>query len=549
MPRPSSSVVLLAAALSLARCDRAASLAAPSSATNENGRIRHSLGPSKDRDGDTSSPSNRVFVAGISPSSDESSLRAAFSDFGTVRKIAIIGRDDDDTGRRKRAPFCFVTFDDEASVQRALASPGPTDLYQKIEQALPVDARWRSNRSRGKEVERLERIQAFAAANLILQVQSTHLDRLTAHLHRGDYCKVLGPADSNSKNVSLLFLSCRNPGDMARKLSSNPLLARAINKSYAVQPGLLEGNLSTKEGCQDVAEVICNHITRDKDVASVRMNVYPPKDLQRLLRSLETVVDESVASSQQFTINPKRFSHILSVVEVYRYKGRGWETKQNDENSRRYMMGISLASPELDVLDINNILFDDSSGGEVSRAYFKLKEAMETYEDVRGKLPEGLEGAIALDCGSAPGGWTKYLIERFHCRRVYSIDPGSLSPSVSGLKEAMHMQMKVQGALPILLSDETVKGKVRIFVSDMCLHKMSEQIDQLLLAREQGLLAPDAFFVLTLKCTMGHSKASYDAQVDEVVERLLAEATVEGAETCHLFSNRSGERTVMGRIS
>ncbi|KAL9178983.1 hypothetical protein ACHAXT_011956 [Thalassiosira profunda] len=500
---------------------------------------------------------NRVFVAGISTCCEET-LRSVFAKFGPVHEVVIVGQNDAANSSWRK--YCFVTFDDAVSAQRALASKDPSDVYKEIRPATAptFDPRRRSNRSKAKESDRLETVVSVGRdANLIVQVQTTHLDRVVAHLHRRGgamgvlgNCNVLGStAATNSKNLTLLYLTCDAPAGVARRLSSEPLLARAIHKSYIVEPGLLEGNLATKEGCDDLSEVICERLSKEKGLRSIRMNVYPPKDRQRLLQSLEAIVDESDASSQQFTINPKEFSHILSVVEVYRYKGRGWEAKQNDENSRRYMMGIFPASPELDVVDTNNILSNDTSGDEVCRAYFKLKEAVETYEAMRGALERGLYGAIALDCGSAPGGWTKYLIERFRCPKVFSVDPGELASTVLELEETAHMQMKIQDALPVLLADDDAKGGVQIWVSDMCLHELEEQVDRLVVAKESGLLAPNSFFVLTLKCIKGYSKSSFDSQVKTAVDKLLASATVVGVETLHLFTNRVGERTVVGYIN
>jgi len=52
----------------------------------------------------------------------------------------------------------------------------------------------------------------------------------------------------------------------------------------------------------------------------------------------------------------------------------------------------------------------------------------------------------------------------------------------------------------------------------------------------------------TLKCVVGHSKLAYDAQVKKVVDKFFMDANLDCVETFHLFSNRSGERTVIGYI-
>ena len=564
-------------------------------------------------DGD-SSDINRVFVAGIPSSSTEESIRSAFAQFGPVNDVIVIGTDHY-TNRKNRSPYAFVTFDDGQSAQRAIEAPVPTTtnndnnddddallLYKEVRPAAPIDTRRRSNESRSKEIDKVEKIEAMGKeTNLIIQVQSTHLDRLEGYLNRrysyGEnsndgsmHCKVLGSTRSpNSKNVSLLFLSCasstnNNPIELARELHKDPLLARAINKSYVVQPGsVIKGNLSIEEGCNVFAETLYDQIisssqcsvvdeegedaTTGEDTnspVSLRMQIFPPRHQSGLLRPFGALIDDNEQRSdgkrKKVSVAPKAFNHILSVVEVYQYKGRGWEQKQYDIDNRLYMSGICEGSFKLDVVDTNNNISENSNGDDVSRAYYKLKEAVETYESTRGTKLNGdlYNGSIALDCGSAPGGWTKYLIEHFQCQTVYSIDPGELSPTVLKMKETRHLQMKIQDAMPLLLLDNDSSdastgnndesGKVKIWVSDMCLHNMEEQVDQLLHAKTLGLLASNAFFVLTLKCVVGHSKSSYDAQVKYVVDKLCESEDVTGVEIFHLFSNRSGERTVIGYI-
>lgn len=107
------------------------------------------------------------------------------------------------------------------------------------------------------------------------------------------------------------------------------------------------------------------------------------------------------------------------------------------------------------------------------------------------------------------------------------------------------MKMKIQDAIPILKEKKT---KINVFVSDMCLHEMEEQLNFLLLAKDDDILEDNAFFVLTLKCNSGFSKANFDGQVEKVLETLASRAKTRKISTYHLFSNRNGERTIMGFI-
>jgi hypothetical protein len=111
--------------------------------------------------------------------------------------------------------------------------------------------------------------------------------------------------------------------------------------------------------------------------------------------------------------------------------------------------------------------------------------------------------------------------------------------------------MTIQNALPLLASQNAV---VDIWVSDMCLHDMCAQVDWLLQARRQHAIwsaqQHPIFFVLTLKCTVGHSAKSFAAQVAPQVERLKAQSAgySNTVQVLHLLANRSGERTVMGYL-
>ncbi len=63
--------------------------------------------------------------------------------------------------------------------------------------------------------------------------------------------------------------------------------------------------------------------------------------------------------------------------------------------------------------------------GRISRAEFKLLEALEVFETA----PE--KNTAALDIGAAPGGWSRILAER-GCR-VTAVDPAELDPRVTAL--------------------------------------------------------------------------------------------------------------------
>ncbi len=91
---------------------------------------------------------------------------------------------------------------------------------------------------------------------------------------------------------------------------------------------------------------------------------YDPKHQSSILQLLDRIIHDdgkNDASNAKYrhrnlSISPTGFTHMLSVVEVYRDKGRDWERRRLDPNSKRYVFGISPASLDLDVVDTNNII-------------------------------------------------------------------------------------------------------------------------------------------------------------------------------------------------
>merc|ERR1711865_56302 len=202
----------------------------------------------------------------------------------------------------------------------------------------------------------------------------------------------------------------------------------------------------------------------------------------------------------------------------------------------------------------------------VCRAYHKLEEAFARY---RYELPAGNE-LVALDCGSAPGGWTKFLLDYYQketvttttapvaprLKKIYCIYPADMSPIVIAQPEVVHVRHKIDAALMQWEEEEEEeknegdesRTQIDIWVSDMCLHYVGSQIDTLLdaLRRRRPIIARGTMFVLTIKCVVGHTKESFDNQVAE--QRARIEDISRDVQTLHLFSNRSGERTLIGYI-
>jgi len=93
------------------------------------------------------------------------------------------------------------------------------------------------------------------------------------------------------------------------------------------------------------------------------------------------------------------------------------------------------------------------------------------------------------------------------------------------------------------------KKQVQIWVSDMCFFDPQQQINHLLYAHEKNILSTNAFFVLTLKFNTGHGKDTFDLFAQQEYQRLQQILSVTNVHTYHLFSNRKGERTLIGKLA
>ena len=265
--------------------------------------------------------------------------------------------------------------------------------------------------------------------------------------------------------------------------------------------------------------------------------------------------DSNINGDNKYRFQQQRTSQVPQHIQK--------PTDENDNSKTlAYNSNLKAISSSTTPQDDNAIGSEDEKS--ISRAYWKLQEAWERYKYEPPSLFEGIssdgETMWALDCGAAPGGWTKFLFRPGIVDRIYAVDPGKLANEVAhGLDEAnqsefpivRHVDKTIQKALADLAS-ELKQSKDRenpfldIWVSDMCVKDMNGQIDCFLQARSEGVVGPGTFFVLTLKCILGYSATAFDQQTEEQVKRL--EGISRDTHVVHLFSNRSSERTVIGYL-
>jgi predicted rRNA methylase YqxC with S4 and FtsJ domains len=516
-----------------------------------------------------------------------------------------------------------------------------------------------------EEVNEQNLQEEWKQPNLLLQVHSSHLDRMIQYVKDLDKFPAntinnadadtdcsntntkipvpiyIGSSFSNAKNISFLFLHvpstnaaspgghrCSNRLYWYNHLISNPILTRfTIRKVYEVDQYIQiqpHGNSQEKDfdekvnsaradlivtAVLDWIEIQLNDQTRsslptnnddkDKDSTStsgeiiLKGQTFAPKVKKNLQEQIvtsfgnqiekisfetqhatnkdseDTTIQSSSFQSQypniyqrKLSMSTSDYTHLFSCVQVFHPSGQIQHKEAKDSLNEIYMIGVSPTYENNQIgnnkinADINTNQNDNNTNNgsdndsqerdqNICRAYFKLKEVMDNYRRDEKDINIDFKGINAFDCGSSPGGWTKFLLQDEDCNQVFSCDPGHLDPSVKAMEGVRHLQMRGFDAIDLLSEEQKV---VNLWVSDMCLLDPKHQIDHLVLAKEKGILAEKAFFILTLKFNTGHSKDTFDLFAKEELDRLREKLKVDNVQVYHLFSNRKGERTVVGRL-
>jgi 23S rRNA (cytidine2498-2'-O)-methyltransferase len=154
--------------------------------------------------------------------------------------------------------------------------------------------------------------------------------------------------------------------------------------------------------------------------------------------------------------------------------------------------------------------------GQISRAEFKLLEAIETF---------GLEvpaRGSALDLGASPGGWTRVL--RNFDQYVTAVDPGELDPRLAKDRGVRHKRMTAEAYL------DSDPDPFDIIVNDM---RMDGRDSARLMTSYSRLLYPHGWALMTIKLP--------EQRRETILEHTLAilrnAYTIVGAR--QLFHNRS----------
>lgn len=154
--------------------------------------------------------------------------------------------------------------------------------------------------------------------------------------------------------------------------------------------------------------------------------------------------------------------------------------------------------------------------GQISRAEFKLLEALEVFQiDLP---PRG----VALDLGAAPGGWSRILRQRE--QYVTAVDPALLDPRLDADQAVRHRRMTAEQ----YLADEP--DQFDLVVNDM---RMDARDSARLIVEYAPCLYPHGTVIMTLKLP----EEDPGPVLDHALAILAQAYTIRGVR--HLFHNRN----------
>lgn len=465
----------------------------------------------------------RIFLSDVVQTLGEEKLRSelakVFEVYGQLKEVFV--------PTRSTKAYAFIRFNLPEDAQKALSIVTPHPLFKRLKPAGDIAPRNKKT-DKQKQVavsEFEEKKMLISRSNIVCQVHTSHFERLFGFLEKnaesGEF-HVVGGTKTKCRTISLVFVLAGNRQRFYGWLSSFWFLKNTLHRIFLIDTTVTP---TTPDGSvvSDVMDALSN-----LDQASVRLQVFPPRMCSSLLQSMEERWD-SFEKRSSVNLVPTNATHIMGVIQLlapvpFAHNGLYcfgiWASNFNESKS-----------PSQSRAEVVNI--------DISRAYWKLEEAFDRYD-----FPLPTTSRAALDCGAAPGGWTQFLERRLECHTIYSIDPGDLHEAVLGLQGVEHWRKTIQNSLPEL---QKQGSRIDIWVSDMCVKDMEQQVDWLLKALEMDVVGSGTFVVLTLKCILGHSSSTFDFLVEKQLQRLKPVAR--DLQVIHLFYNRFSERTIMGYCS
>ena len=437
------------------------------------------------------------------------------------------------------------------------------ELYEKFQQ-------FQSRIRRYEETYSLEAISLPRREhNFCLLLSMSHTDRMIAALSRiypsQETRYAVCPSASNSTDFAVASVLCFSDSNILDKLSTECI--RCVDR-------VMYCNMQ----CSDPQSLISHvaKLIRDKTRNVVLKIQACPHSLEQNLTTL--LGDKSLGIT--LTPSETKCTHILQAVYVPHTSITHYGLSEKGFALTERLTSVALYKSlegRLQVAGMQSV---------PCRAYFKLSEVVDTiFPSLTGtdgrsfseSLRAGIEGAMAVDVGASPGGWTQYLAHSMGYKRVFAVDPGYIEPSVLSLCDSIvHIRKTVQdAAVKAALTEAGASGlKLRMLVCDVnfepveaarvlvefCM-SMLDGIESCKLCDGEGRgQAPSSFVVLTFKMMRKPQQRHIDTAEKACCAIFEAvHASLSGREpgkrcdcwqfdTLHLSANSSNERTLIAKL-
>lgn len=288
------------------------------------------------------------------------------------------------------------------------------------------------------------------------------------------------------------------------KLGSEPLLfneLQALNiKSKLQDRGTncaVFHNDSMKDFMNEIREenlIFAGHIHPYASIGDLAGEASDWTIIESLCLQLEKYLDKNNAYVCQCRISSDT-QYPYGNQELVNFVSEYYKTREYMVNPQEATIAISMTivnqkaylglSPLQDNMSswTGGILFYSKNGEFVSRAEFKLEEAVEVFQIDLSKVRN------SIDLGAAPGGWTYYLSKNHIA--VDAVDPANLSELVTIEDNVTHYKMTAQEFLRTY-----PENRYDLIVNDMKMDSR-ESVDIICFMSEQ--LKEGGLCVLTLK--------------------------------------------------
>lgn len=446
---------------------------------------------------------------------------------------------------------------------------------------------------------------ALPPFNLALQITGGQAGRLTEYLKESfGSMLVAEPIAIRAATVTqagdtALLIQTTDPGFVVRRLATDVLVAHVAKRWYMPHAH----SRSLDDAVKAIAAEIESHCTRKcASAAALRVQCYPRDDeasvMDRLVPLKEDAESATAHAGATLRFSPTAWDLLVACIHVGGWWCTSVEYPMGGDDPALPLWG-NMAAKRVDVED---------SHGVVSRAYYKLQEALcrtgyvthphmaipvlspplgtaaaadegsaaggvasaasEVPAVKRGRGPGPMHVAMAakdggdpgvhvvtarwaprvgLDVGASPGGWSQFMA-RLGFETVYAIDPGDLAPELPLAPGGaiLHVRKQALPALAELGSRPELLASVDLYACDMnCeVHTTIE-----VLRAAWPLLAPGCVCVLTLKNFNG-SRRRWEAACQEAVTVVkgLVGGSTSSVWQMHLMSNGPVETTVVVRL-